>query len=117
MVVITRGSDKVIRNTALGLSSYESYTRTRHCFALYSPRQIRHISGHHWIPLFHESRDDLYSLKPRCLRASAQTGGVAMRRNELMGPDLLSEIVIAMSGAVLFFFLMLMVVAALVAKF
>ena len=50
-------------------------------------------------------------------KCSGQTGGVAMRRDELMGPDLLSEIVIAMSGAALFFFLMLTVVAALVAKF
>jgi hypothetical protein len=45
------------------------------------------------------------------------TGGVAMRRDELMGPDLLSEVVIAMSGAALFFFLMLTVIAALAAKF
>jgi hypothetical protein len=39
-----------------------------------------------------------------------------MRRDELMGPDLLSEIVIALGGAVLLFFLMLTIVAALAAR-
>jgi hypothetical protein len=39
-----------------------------------------------------------------------------MRRDELMGPDLLSEIVIALGGAVLFLFLMLTLVAALAAR-
>jgi len=37
-----------------------------------------------------------------------------MKPDELMGPDLLSEIVIAMSGALLFFFLMLTLIAALI---
>ncbi|PYV98962.1 MAG: hypothetical protein DMG89_09655 [Acidobacteria bacterium] len=51
-----------------------------------------------------------------------EPGGVAMRftdslkPEELMGPDLLSEIVIAMGAAVLFFFLMLTLIAALAAK-
>jgi hypothetical protein len=40
----------------------------------------------------------------------------AMRRDELMGPDLLSEVVIAMTAAALFFFLILTLVAALAAK-
>jgi len=35
-----------------------------------------------------------------------------MRRDELMGPDLLSEIVIALGGAVLFFWLILRLIAA-----
>jgi hypothetical protein len=39
-----------------------------------------------------------------------------MRRDELMGPDLLSEIVIALGGAVLLFFLTLTIVAALAAR-
>jgi hypothetical protein len=39
-----------------------------------------------------------------------------MKRDELIGPDLLSEVVIAMSGAALVFFLMLTVIAALAAK-
>jgi hypothetical protein len=39
-----------------------------------------------------------------------------MRRDELMGPDLLSEVVIALGGAALVFFLMLTVIAALAAK-
>jgi hypothetical protein len=39
-----------------------------------------------------------------------------MRRDELMGPDLLSEIVIALGGAVVFFFLMLTLVAALTVR-
>jgi len=39
-----------------------------------------------------------------------------MRRDELMGPDLLSEIVIALGGAALFFCLMLTLVAALAAR-
>jgi hypothetical protein len=45
-----------------------------------------------------------------------QTGGVAVRRDELMGPDLLSEIVIALGGAVLFLFLMLTLITALAAR-
>jgi hypothetical protein len=39
-----------------------------------------------------------------------------MKRDELIGPDLLSEVVIAMSGAALVFFLMLTVIAALSGK-
>jgi hypothetical protein len=39
-----------------------------------------------------------------------------MRRDELMGPDLLSEIVITLGGAMVFLLLMLTLVAALVAK-
>ena len=39
-----------------------------------------------------------------------------MRRDELMGPDLLSEIVIVLGGAVLFFFLALTLIAALTAR-
>ena len=41
---------------------------------------------------------------------------IAMRRDELMGPDLLSEIVIAMGGAALFFFLLLTLLAAVTPK-
>ena len=40
----------------------------------------------------------------------------SLKPDELMGPDLLSEIVIAMGGAGVFFFLMLTVIAALAAK-
>jgi len=40
----------------------------------------------------------------------------SLKPEELMGPDLLSEIVIAMGAAVLFFFLMLTLIAALAAK-
>jgi hypothetical protein len=39
-----------------------------------------------------------------------------MKRDELIGPDVLSEVVIAMSGAALVFFLMLTVIVALAAK-
>ncbi len=39
-----------------------------------------------------------------------------MRRDELMKPDLLSEILLLVSGAVLFFFLILIGIAALMGK-
>jgi hypothetical protein len=40
-----------------------------------------------------------------------------VKPDELMGPDLLSQIVVAMSGAALFFFLMLTLIAAMAGKF
>jgi hypothetical protein len=40
----------------------------------------------------------------------------SLKPDELMGPDLLSEIVIAMGGAVAFFFPLLTLIAALAAK-
>ena len=39
-----------------------------------------------------------------------------MRRDELMGPDLLSEIVIVLGGAIVVLFLTLTLLAALAAK-
>jgi hypothetical protein len=50
------------------------------------------------------------------LNSGPHTGGIAMRRDELMGPDLLSEIVIVLGGAIVVLFLTLTVLAALAAK-
>jgi hypothetical protein len=45
-----------------------------------------------------------------------QTGEVTMRRDELMKPDFLSEFLLLVSGAVLFFVLILSGIAALIGK-
>jgi len=49
-----------------------------------------------------------------CLESRLEV--VPMRSDELMKPDLLSEILLLVSGAVLFFFLILSGIAALMGK-
>jgi hypothetical protein len=46
----------------------------------------------------------------------SRLGAVTMRRDELMKPDFLSEFLLLVSGAVLFFVLILSGIAALIGK-
>jgi hypothetical protein len=52
----------------------------------------------------------------RCSSFISRLEVVPMRSDELMKPDLLSEILLLVSGAVLFFFLILSGIAALMGK-